>query len=385
MRPDPTTTDDPKPREALAAQRRGYRGQVIAVAGGLGKSTARRMIETVLLGKALLGKALLGQARPEAAQSHAEHGDEPLGTMGECLLGMLDRPDYAVVEWKAADATEHSQLLESCAPTGCVVTRLSGHDDIEGRLLAALPADGWAVLDGDDQRLRKLAVNCPARIMWVGRSADCDLSATVTRCGEGSLEFSVDGWRASVPVWGRHHLHAALAAVAVGQIAGIERREIAARLGRFDSLPGRCEVLTRDDLTIINDMDGRTPWARRAALELLRAFPAAGRRAVLCLDANEHRDATPEDVAAWGEQVVTVAGADALWAAGDLAGPLIGAAREAGLPAAASLKCPDIDQLLPCLEGHIQPGDVVLVQGTPSRAAEQVLRRLREWDCHAAA
>jgi UDP-N-acetylmuramyl pentapeptide synthase len=173
--------------------------------------------------------------------------------------------------------------------------------------------------------------------------------------------------------------------VAVGQIAGIDRREIAARLERFDSLPGRCEVLTHDDLSIINDMGGRTPSARRAALELLRAFPATGRRAVLCLDANDHDESATDGIAAWGEEVVTVAGADALWAAGNLATGLVGAAREAGLPTAAGLTFADVDQLLPCLEQHIQPGDVVLVQGTPSGAAEQVLRRLREWDCHAAA
>ena len=56
-------------------------------------------------------------------------------------------------------------------------------------LLAALPTDGWAVLAGDDPRLRRMAAGRRAKIVWFGRSLDNDLVATNVESRDGRLDI----------------------------------------------------------------------------------------------------------------------------------------------------------------------------------------------------
>ena len=154
-------------------------------------------------------------------------------------------------------------------------------------LLEHLPVGGWAVLSGDDERLRgRPAAIRPTSCGSAGRSTATWWPPTFTRHG-GELSFKADGWRFEVPVWGRHHLTSALAAVAVGRIFGLQHREIAAGLAAFQPPPQRCEISHVGQTTIINDTYNASPTAMRAALELLRDFEAPGRRIVVCGDMRE--------------------------------------------------------------------------------------------------
>ncbi len=93
-----------------------------------------------------------------------------------------------------------------------------------------LPEHGWAVLNGDEPRLGDWADRVKSQVLLVGRGSHCDLKATEVRSGQGELKFVVDGTQCTVPIWGRHALHAALAAFAVGRIMGLS----AQRRGRAD-------------------------------------------------------------------------------------------------------------------------------------------------------
>src|SRR5690606_29734305 len=114
--------------------------------------------------------------------------------------------------------------------------------DAKGELLDHLPADGRAVLCGDDARLRRLAGRSRAKTLWFGRGLDNDLVATHVECGDGQLRFEVEGTPMSVAVWGRHYLTSALAAVAVGRIFGIRDLEISRGLAEFEPPPMRCQI-----------------------------------------------------------------------------------------------------------------------------------------------
>ena len=78
--------------------------------------------------------------------------------------------------------------------------------EAKAELLRALPDNGVAVLNGDDPWLRQMADRCCRRIVWIGRGADCDLTAIDVHRAGGSLQFRVDDQQYRVPVWGRHHL-----------------------------------------------------------------------------------------------------------------------------------------------------------------------------------
>ena len=369
--------DDPQDalRQWAAWQRRRFNGAVIAVTGSVGKTTTRQMIHTVLRSR------LRGTASPKNFNNQI---GLPLS-----ILQINAGDEYAVLELGASGPDEIARLAELCRPTIGVITHVADAHlggfgsrrkiaEAKAELLAALPADGHAVL-GDDAWVRRVAYRCKAPITWVGRDLTCDLVAADVQWARGQLSFRVGDCRFSVPVWGRHHLTSALIAVAVGRIFGIEPEAAARVLEKFESVPMRCEVSEVRGATIINDAYNASPAAMRAALELLRDFDAAGRRVVLLGDMAELGDDTAILHRQLGNQVVTLCGADLLIACGEYSGDVVAAARAAGMPHRHAIACRTPEETLPYLGQIILPGDVVLVKGSRVLAMERVVDALRQY------
>jgi UDP-N-acetylmuramoyl-tripeptide--D-alanyl-D-alanine ligase len=294
-----------------------------------------------------------------------------------------------VLELGANALGDIARLAELCVPTIGVITavgdaHLGGFGNrqqvaqAKAELLAALPLDGHAVL-GDDPWLRRVARQSLAPITWVGRGPDCDLTASDVHWTNGRLTFRVGDCGFTVPVWGRHHLTAALIAVAVGRNFGITVEESAAALAEFASVPMRCEVIELRGATIINDTYDAGPVSMRAALELLRDFDAPGRRIVVCGDMADLGDQAILHHRRIGSEVVTVCGADYLIACGDYAGDVVAAARAAGMPTARAIPCRTPEETLPYVGQAMLPGDVVLVKGSRALAMERVVEAMRQY------
>jgi len=232
---------------------------------------------------------------------------------------------------------------------------------------------------GDDPWLRRIARACQAPITWVGRGADCDLAAADVQADGGRLRFRVADCRFSVPVWGRHHLTAALLAAGVGRLLGIGLETSAQALERFAAVPMRCEVIERRGATIINDAYNSNPTAMHAALELLRDFDAPGRRIVVFGDMMDLGEEALLMHRRLGGEVVTVCGADLLIACGRFADDVVAAARAAGMPHARAIPCRTPEETLPYLGQAILPGDVVLVKGSRALAMERIVEALEHY------
>jgi UDP-N-acetylmuramoyl-tripeptide--D-alanyl-D-alanine ligase len=80
-----------------------------------------------------------------------------------------------------------------------------------------------------------------------------------------------------------------------------------------------------------------------------------------------------------GNKVVTLCGADVLFACGRFSGDVVAAARAAGMASSRSIPCRTPDEALPFLGQAIQPGDVVLVKGSRVLAMERVVDALRTY------
>ena len=292
-----------------------------------------------------------------------------------------------MLEVAASRPGEIDTLAELVRPEIGVITRLGeahlggfgspealAHSKLE--LLEHLPAHGWAVLSGDDERLRR-ARRLPPDERRLGRPLAGLRSGGHRRpMPERPAHFTVDGHAFDVPVWGRHHLTSALAAIAVGKIFGLAPAEIAAGLADFEPPPQRCEISHVGDTTIINDTYNASPTAMRAALELLRNFEAPGRRIVVCGDMRELGEHSDEFHRRLGDEVVTLCGADLLVACGQHAQEVADGARQAGMSPTRVMACRSPEETISLLDQALAPGDVVLVKGSRALAMERLVSAL---------
>ncbi len=370
-----------------AWKRRQFTGTVIAVTGSVGKTTTRQMIHTVLQSR------LTGTASPGNFNNHL---GVPLS-----MTAMEPEHDYAVLELGANHPGEIAALAALCRPKVGVVTPIGdahlagfGSRDHVARakaeLLAALPPDGHAML-ADDPGLRASAADCPAGVTWIGSGSQCDLRAVDIRSVGGRLSFRIvsggaddrgDGpgrLRFCLPVWGRHHVTAAIAAVAVGQLLGLEQAVMAAALADYQPVPMRCEVIEARGATIINDCYNSNPTAMHAALELLRELDAPGRRIVVCGDMGELGAASLLLHWQLGKQIVATGEAELVIACGQFARHVVAGARAAGIARSRALACDTVEQVLPILGQVILPGDAVLVKGSRMMAMERIIEALKQY------
>ena len=370
-------------------KRRKFTGIVIGVTGSVGKTTTRQMIHTVLQSRL---KGTVG------SRNYNNHCELPLS-----ILAIEPEHDYAVLEMNTGGSAEFAALAELSTPKVGVITQLGdahvsgfgrrqGVAETKTELLAALPGSGQAVL-ADNPWLRSLAPRCAAPITWIGTGPQCDLRAANIETGNGRLEFhvlcgnrtqpatggrgSTKPVRFSIPAGGRHHIPAALSAVAVGRMFGFDLDGIAAALARYQAAPMRCEVIEIRGAMIINDTCNSNPTAMRAALEMLRDFESPGRRIVVCGDMAE---SGPRSIALhWqmGKEIVQIGGADLVIACGQFARHVTAGARATGLERARAIPCDLVAAAIPYIGQIVMPGDIVLVKGSRLTAMERVIDGLK--------
>ena len=370
-------------------KRRKFTGVVIGVTSSVGKTTTRQMIHTVLQSR------LKGTASPR-------NNNNRLGVLLS-LLAIEPEHDYAVLDMGTSEPDEIAAIAELSAPKVGVITQhgdahLSGLDsrqrvaDGRAELLAALPSSGQAVLT-DNAWLRSLGPRSAAPITWIGTGPGCDLRAVDIETDIGRLAFHVlcgnrthpaaggrgskKAVRFSIPAWGRHHIPAALSAIAVGRMFGFDLDEIAAALALYQAAPMRSEIIEIRGAMIINDTCNLDPTAMRTALELLRDFESAGRRIVICGDMAEFG---PQSIALhWqmGKEIVQVGGADLIIACGQFARHVTAGARATGLERARAVPCDTVEAAIPYIGQIVMPGDTVLLKGSPLMAMERVIDGLK--------
>jgi UDP-N-acetylmuramoyl-tripeptide--D-alanyl-D-alanine ligase len=181
-------------------------------------------------------------------------------------LAKIAEPDWAVV---SNVGPVHLEFF----PDG-----IAGIAGAKYELIEALPADGVAVLNADDEYVAAFGNGFGARAVYYGMGEGADVRAvSVAEVGTEGVVFTVEarGERASVQLkmLGRHNVPNALAAIAVGLRSGLRLEECAAAVGEMRAGDKRGEVLEWRGAILINDCYNSNPTALNAMVDALMAMP----------------------------------------------------------------------------------------------------------------
>jgi UDP-N-acetylmuramoyl-tripeptide--D-alanyl-D-alanine ligase len=174
------------------------------------------------------------------------------------------------------------------------------------------------------------------------------------------------------PALGRHSVHNALAAAAVGFAAGLATDEIVRGLGAGFLAPHRTHLVQAGPWRILDDSYNASPDTMAAALELLATLP--GRHVAVLGEMLELGDGTDDGHRDVGRRAAQLA--DRLVAIGRGARLIGEAAIEAGMPADAVDAVPDRDAASALLAQTLQPGDTILVKASRGPALDLLVDEL---------
>ena len=364
---------------ALAAHwRTKYPIPVIGITGSIGKSSTKELLSGVL------------STRRRILKSPKSYNNEYGLPLSVLLIG--PETDIAVLEMGTFGPGELASLAAIARPSVAVVTNV-GHTHLErmgsqdgiarakGELVAALPPDGVAVLNGDDPRVRAMAALTEARVLTYGYGESCDLRASgVTDHGLAGVSFTLIWGTASVcldraPLLGVHSVYTALAATAAALAVGLTLEEIAVGLRRAHAATRLVLTPAINGATIIDDSYNSAPASALAALGILAQTPAKRRLAVLG-DMLELGSYEVEGHQLVGREVAKVA--DALLTIGPRARVIADEARAYGLGADQIRHFEQKDAIAQALREELREGDAVLIKGSRGLALEDVIAALRE-------
>jgi UDP-N-acetylmuramoyl-tripeptide--D-alanyl-D-alanine ligase len=168
-----------------------------------------------------------------------------------------------------------------------LVGGLEGVARAKGELIEALPPQGFAVLNADDERVRAMASRSSASVISYGEAADATVRIDGTTLDEhGCARFDVVVGDERVPVRlrvpGRHMASNAAAAIAVGVALGVPVSRMAEALGSTVVSDRRMQLRRTDrEAVIIDDSYNANPTSVEAALRTLADMRADRRVAVL--------------------------------------------------------------------------------------------------------
>ncbi|MEA3335627.1 MAG: UDP-N-acetylmuramoyl-tripeptide--D-alanyl-D-alanine ligase [Chloroflexota bacterium] len=350
---------------------------VVGVTGSVGKTSTKEIIAAVLSRRYVTGKSR-GNLNNEIGV--------PL-----TLLEMDDRYEYMVLEMGMYDVGEIADLCRIAKPSIGVVTNVGPvHLERAGsieriaqgktELVETLPPNGWAILNADDPLVSAMVEKTNARPFFYGLTDDADLWAdSIESEGLDGIRFRFhygkDVLHVRVPLIGRHSVHTALRAAAVGLVAGLSWEEIVSGLQDSDVQLRLVVARGLHGATLLDDTYNASPASTLAALNLLADLDVGhGRRIGVLGDMLELGSYEEEGHRLVGARAADVV--DALITIGSRARWIAEEAVAAGLVKSQVRRVHGIPAAVALLREMIGPGDVVLVKGSRGSSMDEIVSAL---------
>ncbi len=356
--------------------RRKMEVRVVGVTGSVGKSTTKEMIAEVLT------------TRYRTLKSPGNLNNEiglPL-----TLLRLSHGHQRAVMEMGFYVPGEIAFLCDIALPQVGVVTNVgtvhaerAGSQEAIARgkaeLVQALPPapEGVAILNFDDAWVRKMEEKTKARVFFYGLSHEAHLWADqVEGLGLDGIRFRIhyqgETLHVKIPLIGRHSVHTALRAAAVGLAEGMNWQEILEGLSQGHTQLRLAAVRSENGALLLDDTYNASPESMLAALNLLDELD--GRKiAVLgdMLELGPYERGGHEMVGLRAAQVAGV-----LLTLGERARIIAEAARRAGMKKSSVLEFEQLEPIVEWLNTNLSPNDVVLIKGSHGLRMDRITNLL---------
>ena len=362
---------------ALQRLARVYRNELrlkaIGVTGSSGKTSTKEMIASVLRERFSVIKTI---------GNYNNHIGLPL-----TVLGASSADDFGVFEMGMNHAGELAPLCEIAQPNASVITNIGtahiGYLDTREAIAAekavvaeATPAEGFVVLNANDDFTDWITARCKARVVRAGLNRGEVKGQNIQESVKGAtftLAHDSRSAQVSLPVHGEHMVANACMAAAVGLQFGLTLEECAAGLAKT-AIPGnRLKIQYLGPLVVINDAYNANPDSMVAALKAATQLTVKGRRVAAL---GRMGELGKESAAAHRRVGKAVAAFefDYLVTVGDEARLIADAASSGGLKSVD--RADTHEQAIEALLDYLEPGDLLLVKGSLSSAMDRVVHGL---------
>ena len=350
--------------------------RVVGITGSVGKSTTKEMVSEVL------------STRYRTLKSPGNLNNEiglPL-----TMLRLSAGYQRAVFEMGLYVPGEIAFLCDIALPQVGVVTNIgtvhaerAGSQEAIARgkaeLVQALPPapDGVAILNFDDPWVRQMEEKTKARVFFYGLSREANLWAdNVVGLGLEGIRFRLhyqgETLHVRIPLIGRHSVHTALRAAAVGLMEGMNWQEILEGLNQGHTQLRLAAVRSQTGALLLDDTYNASPESMLAALNLLDELE--GRKVAVLgdmLELGPYERGGHEMVGLRAAQVANV-----LLTLGERAHMIAEAARRAGMKNSAIVEFNEFDPLIDWLRVNLTKEDAVLIKGSHGLRMDRITSML---------
>lgn len=363
---------------------------VIGITGSFGKTTTKEAVYEVLKRKwrvyrnlqslnTEIGLLLAVLEQPSGFSSPFKWLKILFNACVNALIGR--KYDFWVLEYGADKPGDIKHLVSIVKPHVGIITHIScvhsdnnqfkNKEDVfeeKKRLVTCLGREGIAILNANDEFLKKLNGKLDAQTFWFNQKSGIyadDLKNTHTGFS-AIINREKQKIRAHFPVLGTFHIASFLPALLCGVLHGISLAEGIHALQNFKLPPGRMSIIpAKYGALILDSSYNASPETVKNALEVLKDFPAKRRIAVLG-NMNElgnyaekaHCEVA-ESIGNWLDMLVTV---------GDMAKVAAETALKNGFPAARIKilsSAREAGEFL--MKNGITEGDVILFKGSQNK------------------
>ncbi len=347
--------------------------RVIGITGSVGKTTTKECVAAVL-------SARFHVLKTEGNLNN--HFGVPLQ-----LLRLEPEHDIAVLEMGMNHPGEIRALAAIAEPDWAVVSNVAPvhleffPDGIEGiarakyELVEALPPDGLAFLNADDERVSAFGDDMGEHAIRYGTRESADFRASaIEEQGLGGTDFTLHlRGSGAIPVVlrlpGRHNVLNALAAIAVGFSAEVDPMDCIGALESLRPTPKRGNIVEWRGAQIVNDTYNSNPRALMSMVEALLSTDAT-RRIVI---AGEMLELGPDAEAMHRACGESMAGMDFVLGVRGFARALAQGAAVHGVPAE-FVDTPE--GAAAWMREHLREGDVALLKASRGVRLERALDAL---------